>query len=216
MKRLALVLLLSGTALGQAPSKLITFDRIDTAHCKVVVASGRPLLESTYEGTSVAITLPVNRGNGEFLIFVAISRAGAGAIRVDPQDFFGLYSDAARTRFVFYDKAAELAWQANGQAGSSDMSASNANVDPGSIRPGEVVGGPGGGGPPPGSGPPGGPPAAAALASSAYLRRSKVKPGEKVVGWVVLRQTKGAKIEVHSADMLGEVDIPVNGIVFRF
>ena len=40
----------------------VTFNRDDTAHCRVITATGKPLLESTYEGLSVAIGLPVSRG----------------------------------------------------------------------------------------------------------------------------------------------------------
>ncbi len=220
MKGLALSLLFSTAALGQAPAKIITFDRADTEHCKIAFASGRPLLESTYDGTSVAIALPVNRGDGQFLIFVVIARTGAPAIQVDPKDFYALYSDASRTRFSYFDKAAEMDGQALAQAGDQGMSASNAHIDPGSIRPGEVTRGPGGGAAGSGSPDPDGPPGAQAGAGApnpqAYLRRGKIRQGEKVAGWVALRQAKGPKIEVHSANMLDEVDIPVNGIVFRF
>ena len=51
---------------------------------------------------------------------------------------------------------------------------------------------------------------------STYLRKSKVKQGNMAVGWVTLRQTKDANLEVHPNDMLDEIDIPVNGVVFRF
>jgi len=74
-------------AFGQSPGKIITFNRADTEHCKVIGAGGKPLLQSTYEGTTVAIALPINRGNGDFSIFVAVSRAGSGTIQVDPKDF---------------------------------------------------------------------------------------------------------------------------------
>ena len=47
-------------AFGQSPGKIITFNRADTEHCKVISAGGKPLLQSTYEGTTVAIALPLN------------------------------------------------------------------------------------------------------------------------------------------------------------
>ena len=211
MRLFSASLFLSLTALAQTPGKMITFNQADSEHCKVVQAGGKPLLESTYEGTSVAIAMPVNRGNGEFLIFVAISRAASGSVQVDPKDFYGLFSDSAHTRFAFYDKAAET----RSPAEDSSLSAQNSHIDPGSLRPGAQLGGP-----PPGSGPgpepPGGGNPSAASVPAAYLRKSKIKQGEKIAGWVALRQPKGSRLEVHPADMLDEVNIPVNGIVFRF
>jgi hypothetical protein len=211
MKLLPASFLFSVTALAQTPPKMITFNQADTEHCKVVQVGGKPLLESTYEGTTVAIAMPLNRGNGEFLIFVAISQTTPETIHVDPKDFYGIFPDAAHTRFAFYDKAAE----AYGQAGDSGLSAQSSHIDPGSLRPGAQLGGP-----PPGSGPgpdstgPGNP--SATSAPAAYLHKSKIKQGEKTVGWVVLRPPKGSKLEVHPTDMLDEIDIPVNGTVFRF
>lgn len=231
MKFLVASLLLSIGAFGQEPAngRLITFDRADAEHCKVVVVGGKPLLESTYGGTSVAIAMPVNTGSGEFLIFVAISQIGTGAVHVNPKDFYGLYSDVAHSRFTFYDKSAEMEGRVRGHAGDPGLSAANGQVDPGSLRPGQVIGG----GPPSGAGSPGagspgeGGPSVGAPPTSAgarpgapipvgYLRRSKIKQGEKVAGWVALRQAKRTKLDVHSTDMLDEVDIPVNDIVLRF
>jgi hypothetical protein len=207
----------SATAFGQAPGKIITFNQADTAHCKVVSASGKPLLQSTYEGVTVAIALPLNRGNGDFSVFVAISRADSGAVQVDPNDFYGHFSDKDHTLFTFFDKAAEVDSQARAQGANSGMSATNAGIDPSSIRPGAI----GAGGPPPGGGPPESgnnvpPPAGSPGGPGAYLRKGKVKQGSTIAGWITLRQPKGSKLEVHPADMLDEVDIPVNGIVFRF
>ena len=212
-------LICAGMAFGQGPGKTITFNRADTAHCKVITVSGRPLLESTYEGISVAVAIPMNRGNGDFLIFVAVSQAGTGAIEVNPKEFYGVFSDKDHTRFLFFDKGAEMEAGASGQGANNELSAANAGIDPGSLRPGAAMGP---GGPPPGAGgpldaggggprPPGGP-----AMSSAYLRKGKVKPGSGIAGWITVRQPKGGKVEVHPADMLDEVDIPVNGVVFRF
>jgi hypothetical protein len=102
------------------------------------------------------------------------------------------------------------------------MSATNSQMDPATLRPGQVMGGA-----PPGAGPlesgaPGSPgPDGAAAGKEAplpttYLRRSKVKQGDKIAGWVTLRRAKEPKVEVHSTDMLDEVNIPINGTVFRF
>ena len=40
--------------------------------------------------------------------------------------------------------------------------------------------------------------------------------GMGVAGWITLRQTKGRKLEIHPADMLDEIDVPVDGVLFRF
>jgi hypothetical protein len=146
VKTLTVFLLSTGLAYGQAPGKIITFNKADTEHCKVVTVSGRPLLQSTYDGMTVAIAIPMNRGNGDFSIFVAVSQTGTQTVRVNPKDFYGLYSDQNHTRFTFYDKAAEMNAAVHTQGANGEMSAANAQVDPGSIRPGAM----GPGGPPPG------------------------------------------------------------------
>jgi hypothetical protein len=166
---------------------------------------------------TVAIAIPMNRGNGDFSIFVAVSQTGTQTVRVNPKDFYGLYSDQNHTRFTFYDKAAEMNAAVHTQGANGEMSAANAQVDSGSIRPGAV----GPGGPPPGGGPPdagmsGAAPTGSPNMSAAYLRKGKVKPGSGIAGWITLRQPKGGKLEVHPTDMLDEVDIPVNGVLFRF
>jgi hypothetical protein len=212
MRLLIASLFFVATAGAQTPPKMITFNQADKEHCKVVQAGGKPLLESTYDGTSVAIAMPENRGNGEFLIFVAIYRSDAGAVEVNPEDFYGVFSDPAHTRFAFYDEGDG----AHGPPGNSSMSAEQSHIDPGSLRPGAVLGGP-----PPGSGSmgadaPGGPAGGGAGAPAAYLRKHKVKQGEKIAGWVALRPAKGTSVEVHPNEMLDEVNIPVNGVVFRF
>lgn len=209
MKCLAAFLLPVAMAFGQAPGKIITFNRADAEHCKVIVAGGKPLLQSTFEGTSVAVAMPVNRGNGDFSVFVSIARAEHGTVHVNPQDFYGVYSDKDHTRFPFYDKAAEMEFAVHRQ--NAEISASTAQIDPGSLRPGAVEGGP-----PGGSMPGAPPPAAGPSLSGAYFRKGKVKEGSGIAGWITLRQPKGGALEVHPSDMLDEVDIPVNGILFRF
>jgi len=217
VKTLTVFLISAGLAFGQAPGKIFTFNRSDTEHCKVVTANGRPLLQSTYDGITVSIAMPMNRGNGEFSIFVAVSQTGAKAVEVDPKDFYGLFADQNHTRFAFYEKVAEMDAANHTQGANGGMSATSKQVDPGSIRPGAV----GAGGPPPGAGLPGSgmsgpPPGGGPDMSAVYFRKGKVKPGPGVSGWITLRQPKGGKLEVHPTDMLDEVDIPVNGVLFRF
>jgi len=217
VKTLMVVLICGGFAFGQEPAKIVTFNKADTEHCKVVTVSGKPLLQSTYDGLTVAIAIPVNRGNGDFSIFVAISQAGSQTVQVNPKDFYALYSDQNHTRFTFYDKSGEVTVPNRPPGTDGGMSAAVAQIDPGSIRPGAM----GQGGPPPGGGPPdagtsGPPPTGSPDMSAAYLHKGKVKPGPGVAGWITLRKPSGGKLEVRPTDMLDEVDILVNGVLFRF
>ena len=212
MKLLLAYFILAGTAFGQAHAKIITFSPADTEHCKVINASGKPLLQSTYEGTTVSIAMPVNRGNGDFSIFVRVSRAGGETVEVNPKDFYGLFSDMNHTRFQFYDKAGEIEL-GHPTAASTPYSSASATTDSVSTRLGSV----------PGAAPRGGladddrtPPAANATFTGMFFRKGNIKPGSGIAGWITLRQPKGAKLEVHRTDMLDEIDIPVNGAVFRF
>lgn len=217
MKILTAFLISAGLAYGQAPGKIITFNKADTEHCKVVAVRGMPLLQSTYDGITVAIAMPMNRGNGDFSIFVAVSQTGAQPFRVNPKDFYGLFSDENHTRFAFHDMAAETDGVGHPPGANGGMSAANAQVDPGSIRPGAM----GPGGPPPGGGAPdggmsGAAPTGSPNMSAAYFRKGKVKPGSGIAGWITLRKPSGGKLEVRPTEMLDEVDILVNGVLFRF
>jgi hypothetical protein len=49
-----------------------------------------------------------------------------------------------------------------------------------------------------------------------FLRPTTVKPGSRASGFVFLRKPKGSKVVVNPAAMLDEIDIPVNGVIFRF
>lgn len=208
--KFAACFLVSALALAQQSSgvKTITFNRADTEHCRVVVASGKPLLESTLNGTSVAVGLPVNRGNGEFAVFVAVGRVAGDSVQVNPKDFYALYSDPDHTRFEFQEPPAEMKGPDNG------MSANSSQIDPGSLRPGAVLGGP-----PPGGGSIGSdqPPGAKGPAMpTTYFHHGRIKKGEKIIGWVTLRQPRDSKLTVNPSDMLAEIDIVVDGTVFRF
>jgi hypothetical protein len=249
VKPLLSFLLLSTTALSQSPDspRIVTFNRADTEHCKVAVVSGKPLLETTYDGTTVAITLPQNWGNGEFSVYVAVAQVGEGEAVVNPKEISALYPDPAHTRFRWFDKARDLDTLA-------------------SMRAAGMGGGPSGG--PGGSGPPGGPGGSGSIGDSnsanpppthpeamgqmdphagnrseeearqlqlrngagtgstpapldpahppAFLRLTTVKQGSNATGYVFLRRPKGSKVEVVPAAMLDEIDIPINGVIFRF
>jgi hypothetical protein len=49
-----------------------------------------------------------------------------------------------------------------------------------------------------------------------FLRIATVKKGSNTTGYVFLRRPKGSKVEVAPAAMLDEIDIPINGVIFRF
>jgi hypothetical protein len=225
MKFLLSVFFLSVAALAENPqdARVITFSRTDTEHCRVIMASGKPLLESTSGGTSVAISMPENKGNGEFSVYVSIYQAGIGAAHVVPKDFSALFSDPGHTRFVFYNKADETGSQSPAQPMSPGMSATSNELDRSMIRGGPS--GPGAAGLSPsetlkGDNPPGSPNTAPApampAALPAFLQRATVKQGSRASGLVYFRKPKGSKLEVSPTAMLDEIDIPVSGIIFRF
>jgi hypothetical protein len=49
-----------------------------------------------------------------------------------------------------------------------------------------------------------------------FLRITTIKKGSNATGYVFLRRPKGSKVEVVPAAMLDEIDIPINGVIFRF
>jgi hypothetical protein len=240
MKGLVFLFLTSISATGQVSDKVqaITFDRADGAHCRVVMVEGRPMLQTVYGGTSVAVGLPVSTGDQDFRVYVVIRQTGPGRAEVKPKEFSALYSDPAHTRLSFYDKAATVDQSsvrqqtqdsgiiAASSQGSSEISGAvptpgaEADIDrqarsqrmtnedlngptrdqeeareekqseslPGStLTPGEL-----------------------------YLRRSTLRQGSSAEGFVYFRKPKGSKLNIGSRDLLFEIDIPVNGIVFRF
>ncbi len=205
--------LLAGVALGQAPGKVVTFNQSDTEHCKIVVAHGKPLLRSTFEGTSVAIGMPLNRNNGDFSVFISVSRSGDGAIEVNPKNFYGVFSDKNQTQFRYFDSAAAIE-MAHPQGDDVPFSSATVHMEAPPTKP-VPVGGKGS----LGDGDVGYTPPSSQAGSNSpdiYFRKGKVKPGSAITGWVTLRRPGAAKLEIHPTDMLGEIDIPVNGVVFRF
>ena len=240
MKSLVLLLLVSSAALAQSTDtpKIVTFNPADKDHCKVVVTSGKPLLQTTYNGTTVAITAPQNWGNGEFSVFVMVTQAGPGEAEINPKEVSALYPDPGHTRFQWFDKAHDLDTLASMRAAGVGQ--------PG----GASAGGPGGPGDSTSAMPPPNHPEARAemdphvgtrteeesrqlqLRSGAgsasslpqldpahppvFLRRATVKQGSKVAGYVFIRKPKGSKAEVTPNANLDEVDIPIKGITYRF
>jgi hypothetical protein len=227
--------LLAASAIAQSPApnaKIITFNRADTEHCKVVVSNGKPLLESTYNGTTVAITMPQNWGNGEFSVFLAVAQVGAGEVQVDPKEITAVYPDPGHTAFRWFDKAHDLSTQASilssglgppsaGPLGDSSSTSPLPNHPEAMPAPTTTVG--------TGSGDVAHPPQlsndqknAAALPKldplhpPPFLKRATVKQGSTVTGYVFLRKPKGSKLDVPPNGMVDEIDIPINGVIFRF
>lgn len=237
MKILAYSLLLSTALLAQTPdnAKIITYNRADTVHCKVIVVNGKPLLETTDNGTSVAVGFLQNWGNGEFSVLVSITQVGPGAAEVNPKGISALYSDAAHTRLTWFDKGRDLDTQASIRASGlsqpgggppesgpvSDSSAAMpAPTHPEAMR--DMTTNPGtrseeearqiqlrqtADGPHPQQLDPAHPPV--------FLRHTILKQGSRTYGHVFLRKPKG-KLAAAPTGILDEIDIPLNGVIFRF
>jgi hypothetical protein len=239
VKPLLSFLFLASAALAQSPdsARIVTFNRADTEHCKVAVVSGKPLLETTYEGTTVAITLPQNWGNGEFSVYVAVAQVGDGEAVVNPKAISALYPDPAHTRFRWFDKAHDLdtlaTMQSSGMGGGASAGpGGSGSLDSNSAEPPpthpearaqmdphagnrseeetrvlQMRNGAGTGSTPAPLDPAHPPP---------FLPITTVKKGSNATGYVFLRRPKGSKVEVAPAAMLDEIDIPINGVIFRF
>jgi len=240
MKGFVFLLLTSISVTGQAPRKgnVITFDRADREHCSVVIVEHRPMLQTVYSGTSVAVGLPVSTANGDFRVFVLVRQLGPGKAQLKPNQFSALYSDSARTRFRFYDKAAEVGKHQERQDGTeASIPTAGAREDP-SLQ---------GVTPTPGADANStriakwrreknedlnrptreleqnreenqskSPPGVSMTADELYLRRSTVRQGSYAEGFVYFRKPKGSTLNIGTHDLLLEIDIPVNGVVFRF
>ncbi|HLY42561.1 MAG TPA: hypothetical protein VKR52_15200 [Terracidiphilus sp.] len=236
MKPSCLLFLLTVPVAGQAP--VIVFDRGDTEHCKTVMIEGRPMLESIFQGTSVAVGLPVSTPDGQFRVFVRVQQIGRGKARVKPKEFSALYGDAARTRFTFYQKSAEVSRQPkHEEAPLAGIVGAGLQQDAGT--PADVSMGPGvddndrqarlrrmrnedl-------NAPVRNEEAAREAKQNASSRGTAVNPdelyltavtlrqGSFVEGMVYFRKPKGSTLHVGARDLLFEIDIPVNGVVFRF
>lgn len=240
MKGFEFLLLTSISVLGQVPDKVkvMAFNRADGEHCSVVMIEGRPMLQTVYGGTSVAVGLPVSTVDGDFRVFVVLRQTGPGKAQVKPREFSALYSDPAHTQFRFYDKAAGvdkrhvrqesqevgiLAASSQGDPGmqgvppapsldadidrqarslrmrNEDLNASTREQEEArEEKQSKTL------------------PGIAVTPDELYLRRSTLRPGSYAEGFVYFRKPKGSKLTIGSRDLLFEIDIPVNGVVFRF
>ncbi|WP_109486132.1 hypothetical protein [Occallatibacter savannae] len=245
MKFIGLLLTVPLLARAQESPKVITFNRADTEHCRVLVANGKPLLSSTYDGTTVAVSLPDNWMNGEYSLFVMVSQKGDGSAEVNPKEIYALFSDPAHTRFSWFDKKHDLDTLASmrsqgmgqpgaggpgGPGGFGGSNGDSSGAAPPMTHP-EVmsIGGPGEtnqatkseaearnmGMRNPGASAPHGPQLDPAH-PPAFLKRTTVKNGSQASGYVFVHKPKGFSQEITASSQLGEIDIPVNGVIFRF
>ena len=240
MKALVVFLLLCGVAWGQeaVDARVIVCDRADAEHCKTVEIDGRKLLQTEAGGTNVAMGTPITMPNGDFQVYISVRQVGAGSAEVNPKEFSAYFSDAAHTRFAFYDKAAEV-----GRAEAMQRSRDSARYH--SPDEAGLAGTP----PPPGSlnsneetgqsrWASGRDPNAAARDQEQrreqiqnrakpdeafpagrrpeYLYRGKATQGTQVAGLVFFRKPKGSKVKVGPQDALYEIEVPVKGVVFKF
>lgn len=240
MKGFAFLFLTSISVVGQVSDKVksITFDRADREHCRVVMIEGRPMLQTEYGGMSVAVGLPVSTGGKDFRVFVVVKQTGPGLTRVKPKEFSALYSDPAHTRFPFYDKAAEVdKHTVRQETQESGIVAASSQADPG--MQGVSFG------PAPEDDKarqamaqraknedPNGPtreqeqareekqsnslPGTTVTPDELYLHQSTLHQGSAAEGLVYFRKPKRSKVNIGSQDLLFEIDIPLNGVVFRF
>lgn len=230
MKFLVSSLLLSA-AFAQSPDgpRIVTFNQADAEHCKVIMVGDKPMLATTFEGTTVAINMPQNWNNGEFSVFIAVAQVGPGEADVNPRAVSALYPDSAHTRFHWFDKAHDLDTLASMQAAGPESGSTNESnsaspppnhpeamgpIDPHAATRSEEEGrllqlrSQDGKTSPLPQIDPAHPPV--------FLRITTVKQGSKASGYVFLRKPKGTKVEVSPGTMLEEIDIPINGIIFRF
>jgi len=228
VKALVSLLILSSIGLAQeAPkARIITFSPTDPQHCRVVLHDGKPMLETTYDGTSVAVTMPEKISSG-FSLFVRISHEGKGRVEVIPEKLTAIYSDPNHTRFQFFDvtrgfdvtreseksqkdeqKIKAAPWESqHPRAAMPDGSvwASMPTIGDGASRWTEEGGISTVGGIPTNSAHP-----------SSFLRRTVLHQRDKVEGIVCLQKATGADVGASPTGMLDEIDIPVGGVTFRF
>src|ERR1035438_5534809 len=242
MKTLVSLLILSSIGLAQEPSKVkvITFSKTDMEHCKVVLNDGKPMLQTTYDGTSVAVALPEKNSHG-FSVLVRVSHEGKGKVEVMPEKLTAIYSDPDHTRFQFFDMTREWEKSQKDELISQKYRPSSSGITTASSQANSQL---------PGTPPPntsratmpdgstwsssptlkvedgasrwsseGGAPHLPPTSSpnpSPFLRRTVLHQGNQVEGVVCLQKPKVSNVEVSSTGTLNEIDIPIGGVTFRF
>jgi len=228
MNTASLLFLVSLSAAAQAPKNVIVCNPADAERCKATIIEGRPMRELVHEGTSIAVGKPVATAEGDFRVFVRVRQVGPGKAVVRPKYFSGLYSDAAHTQFAFYDKAAEInqriseANRAQQTDGGDELDASRHGFGSapsvGSSKAAKLgmrktdrndVAGTGSRGSAPQAG-------TIVTPEELYLSQSTLRRGDFSEGFVYFKKPRRSKVHVGLSDPLYEIDIPVNGVVFRF
>ena len=229
MKRILFFFLVYVPVAGQAAqeARVIDFDPADREHCSQVIVEGRPMRQTSAFGTSVAVGSPAGTSDGEFRVFVLIRQIGEGKARVKPGEFSALYSDPAHTRFSFHDIAAEidarrmreareeflaLNSQGDPRAQSLDAGGSRDRVATGRRRSRGNLNGPTLDKADMNEKKPG----SVAAPGELYLREGALQPGTYASGIVYFRKPRRSTVKPGPTDSLFEIDIPVNGVVFRF
>jgi hypothetical protein len=177
---------------------------------------------------------------------VIVSRSNGGDIDVNPKEFYALFSDNLHTRFGWFDKKHDLDTLASmrasgmgpagpggsagqggfGGASNGDSSSAGApathpevmemgaiqNTNPGTRaeaegRNMEIRNAPGTSVQHPQLDP---------AHPPAFLKHTSLKPGAQSAGYVFFRKPKGFAQQITAASMLGEIDVPVNGVIYRF
>lgn len=233
MKTASLIFLVSLSAGAQATGNVISCDRADAERCRATTIEGRSMRELVHEGTSVAVGTPIATGDGYYRVFVRVSWVGPGKVEIKPKHFSGLGSDAAHTRLAFYDKAAEIserireANRAQEADGGDDSlparSGAGSTQSMGPIKaaklglrktdPNEVEARKNGAAGSSGSGSRAG---TVVTPEELYLIEGTLRGGDFAEGLVYFKKPKRSKVPSVAGDSLYEIDIPVNGVVFRF
>jgi hypothetical protein len=217
-------------AMGQDPdnAKIVMFDRTDVEHCKVEFVGGMQLLETEYGGTRVAVGLPAGMVNGVFRVYVSVGQIAVGRVKVNPKEFSAYYSDPAHTRFPYYEEPAEIAPEMTKASSGNDPWLPGTTPPPGTSVNNTWSGA--------SRSIPAQDPSASArhdeqtrekrarvaqqntavLDPSEFLGRRTVQRGKSVAGFVSFRRPEGSKLTAVGPDVLYQVDIPINGIIFRY
>lgn len=233
LKTVYLLFLVSLPAGAKAPQNVINCDPADAEHCRATIVQGRPMRELVHAGTSVAVSKPVATAEGDFRVFVQVRQAGPGKIEVKPKGFSALYSDPAQTRFAFYDMAAEISQrirEANREeqtGGGDEFDTQRRHAGTGESGPSRTVKHGHMRKPNPNEAtsrqdqaeesrrrsPQAG---TTVTPEQLYLIRSTLHRGDFAEGFVYFKKPRRFKVHVGPGDKLHEIDIPVNGVVFRF
>lgn len=236
LKTACLLLFAGIAAAAKTPPTVIPCDLSDSEHCKSTTVSGRPVREMFHEGTSIAVGKPSATVDGEYRVFIRVKQVGPGKTEVRPKDLFATSSDPPHTRFTFHDVAAEVALRiqqtkrAEEAANSGDFPSSGRHPGSGAQNnigtskaaklgrlrkpdPNEVAARQD---------------AATGSRQSAtqagtivtpeelYLTRTTLRPGESAEGFVYFKKPRHSKVHLNPNDQLSEIDVAVNGVVFRF